>query len=373
MQERLSPEEQTGNQAGEKTPTAHTAPDEGAGPLSIFQYDRVPGSLFARKGEAAPAIDRRGGARTPEEVVAEHRAILALKKKQTEKQRAEIREATASRPGVRRDIGTPLVNPKRRSMEASLQDDHRPAPIAAPTDVARSPASAPSAPSDARRFDASTTSSSAEEQVDASVPRGARPRTITYEEAVSEAAFEKAGGLLAPFDDTPSSPKELRSLGVTSDDALDEPSALAAEASSIGGGDDASPPDPREESQDEDAPILTDPAGRNWLAARRRQTIRLMSGRFQAMLQDGDPPLAGPGARAAAASMGDPEKRALAERKVRARLYLSLRDYMRLTLAASVLGLEEEDLAITALNAYFDACGVERFDDCRCLDPKHDS
>ena len=53
---------------------------------------------FARKGAAAPTIDRRDGAQTPEEVIAEHRAMRAAAEKQERTLRAALNLPRKRRP-----------------------------------------------------------------------------------------------------------------------------------------------------------------------------------------------------------------------------------------------------------------------------------
>ncbi len=105
-------------------------------------------------------------------------------------------------------------------------------------------------------------------------------------------------------------------------------------------------------------------SGGDWIASRRRDLIDRMNRRFEAIIAAGGALLPGKGARAAAA--GEPH-----ERRAGLKLHMTAREFLRLQLGAAVLGVDQEDLVLRALEAYLDACGVETFSDCTCQGGKH--
>ncbi|MEM6414935.1 MAG: hypothetical protein AAF720_09815 [Pseudomonadota bacterium] len=403
-------------------------------------------AFVAKKGEASPAIDRRHGARSPEEVVAEHRAMLALKKKQLQRQRDEIRQATfGNRQGATGLVAklTRAAKSARAKSQAVLPVDDaslalsRKKVIASqpPLETERQVEEQPN-PNEARLLDGNPVGS---ERV--SSPTDA---ALHYDDLVQDVDFEnlqhtndvdkQIGFFRKPFrlsaaektpNETAYDPIASSNLsrdafnGEFNDESLhtgalrksgprtklnSDPSTKVAETNisnstrvlgrgnasrefdtgqttwslkGVQGADAVADTEAETDAEtdaetgaetgagtkDELSEILTRETDSQWLAARRQQTIRMMSAQFETLRGNADPSLTGDGARVAARAMAASESFSNAERPVRTRLYLSLKDYMRLNLAASVLGLEEEDLAITALNAYFDACGVERFED----------
>lgn len=60
-------------------------------------------------------------------------------------------------------------------------------------------------------------------------------------------------------------------------------------------------------------------------------------------------------------------RKAQAAKKPAVALRLSTHDYLRLRLAAAELETSAHDIILAALDAYLDAKGVERFDECLCL------
>lgn len=66
-------------------------------------------------------------------------------------------------------------------------------------------------------------------------------------------------------------------------------------------------------------------------------------------------------------SMAGCPRKAQAAKKPAVALRLSTHDYLRLRLAAAELETSAHDIILAALDAYLDEKGVERFDECLCL------